>query len=77
MNYARSRPSARSAVAETETLLPMNDGPGLAATCDMAWISVVVMNMHMLDPKPRVPTDSVPKFRSVSSPTGRRKPVSN
>ena len=58
-------------------MLPMNDGPGLAATGDMAWISVVVMNMHMLDPEPRVRADSAPKFRSVSSPTGRRKPVSN
>ena len=51
-----------------ETLLPMHDGQGLhrgalwddenrlllAATGDMAFISSVIMNLHVLDPEPRV-----------------------
>ncbi len=55
-------------VQETETLLPMHDGQGLhrgalwddehrvllAATGEMAFINVVVMNLHVLDPEPRV-----------------------
>jgi hypothetical protein len=55
-------------VVGTETLLPMHDGQGLhhatlwddehhvllAATGEMSFISAIVMNMHVLDPEPRV-----------------------
>jgi hypothetical protein len=69
MNYDDAIPAFNSATVQaTETVLPMHDGPGLhrgtlwddenrvllAATGDMAFINTVVMNMHVLDPEPRV-----------------------
>lgn len=69
MAYDDAIPAFSSvSVQGTETLLPMLDGQGLhrgalwddehrvllAATGDMAFINTIVINLHMLDPEPRV-----------------------
>lgn len=69
MEYDKAIPAFNSVSVEgPETSLPMHDGQGshrgvlwdddnrilLAATGDMSFISQVVINMHVLDPEPRV-----------------------
>jgi hypothetical protein len=69
MNYDDAIPAFNSVAVEgTDTLLSMHDGRGLhraalwddenrvllAATGEMAFINTVVMNLHVLDPEPRV-----------------------
>jgi hypothetical protein len=69
MEYDDAIPAFSSvSVQGAETLLPMHDGQGLhrgvlwddenrillAATGDMSFINTVVLNLHVLDPEPRV-----------------------
>ncbi|MDE2284693.1 MAG: hypothetical protein KGK33_08785 [Hyphomicrobiales bacterium] len=69
MNYDDAVPAFIAVNVEgTETLLPMHDGNGLhrgvlwddanrvllAATGDMSFISTIVLNLHVIDPEPRV-----------------------
>ena len=69
MNYDDAIPAFNAVnVEQAETLLPMHDGHGLhrgvlwddanrillAATGDMSFISTIVLNLHVIDPEPRV-----------------------